>query len=225
MIHLSCPPSLAIPPRATFEAGDLLMANVRTDSAGVLDGHPRDRAHADRPAPLLRRPVPVTLVALPFAGLALITAPSGAAALLAASLAAVLVVLAATDLERRIIPNQVVLPAAAIALVANMAINPGQAPEFVLAALAGGAAFLIPNLISPSLMGMGDVKLMLLLGAGLGWGAIGSVIIAFISVFPFALWTLVRGGVAARKSTLPFGPFLALGGLVILIAPHLLSLG
>ena len=201
------------------------MANIRTDSAVVLDGPLRERADGDTRAPLLRRPVPVTLVAIAFAGVALIAAPSGGAAVLAAFVAAVLVVLAATDLERRIIPSRIVLPAAAIALVANVAISPGQAPEFVLAALAGGVAFLIPNLISPSLMGMGDVKLMLLLGAGLGWSVRGAVIIAFLSVFPFALGTLIRGGVAARKSTLPFGPFLALGGLVVLIVPHLLGSG
>jgi prepilin signal peptidase PulO-like enzyme (type II secretory pathway) len=46
--------------------------------------------------------------------------------------------------------------------------------------------------------------------------------IAFLSVFPIALITVMRGGLAARKTTLPFGPFLALGGLVILIIPHLL---
>ena len=138
-------------------------------------------------------------------------------------MAAVLVVLAATDLERRIIPNRIVLPATAIALVANVAISPGQSLEFVLAGLVLGVAFLLPNLINASLMGMGDVKLMMLLGAGLGWGALGAVMIGFLSLFPFALLALIRGGVAARKTALPFGPFLALGGLVILIAPHLIG--
>lgn len=137
----------------------------------------------------------------------------------------VLVVLAATDLERRIIPNRIVLPAAAIVLVANVAISPHQSPEFILAAMAVGIAFLIPNLINASLMGMGDVKLMVLLGTGLGWGAVGAIMIGFLGAFPFALLTLIRGGVAARKATLPFGPFLALGGLVILIVPHFTVLG
>jgi leader peptidase (prepilin peptidase)/N-methyltransferase len=80
---------------------------------------------------------------------------------------------------------------------------------------------LIPNLINRSLMGMGDVKLAVLLGAGLGWGVVGAVTVAFLSMFPVALGTLIRGGLAARKTTLPFGPFLALGGLVILIVSHL----
>jgi leader peptidase (prepilin peptidase)/N-methyltransferase len=91
--------------------------------------------------------------------------------------------------------------------------------------MAVGIAFLIPNLINASLMGMGDVKLMVLLGTGLGWGAVGAIMIGFLGAFPFALLTLIRGGVAARKATLPFGPFLALGGLVILIVPHFTVLG
>jgi leader peptidase (prepilin peptidase)/N-methyltransferase len=167
----------------------------------------------------------VAVIASAFAGLAFLTSPSGAEAVLAAFMAAVLVVLAATDLERRIIPNRLVLPAAAIALVANIAINPNRAPEFILASIGVGVAFMIPSLISAPLMGMGDVKLMMLLGAGLGWGALGAVTVAFVSVFPFALGTLIRGGLAARKSALPFGPFLALGGLVVLIVPHLFGLG
>jgi leader peptidase (prepilin peptidase)/N-methyltransferase len=70
-------------------------------------------------------------------------------------------------------------------------------------------------------MGMGDVKLMMLLGAGFGWAAVGAIMIGFLSVFPFALVALIRGGIGARKATLPFGPFLAFGGLVVLIGPHL----
>ena len=68
---------------------------------------------------------------------------------------------------------------------------------------------------------MGDVKLILLLGVGLGSGVLGAVTIAFLSVFPFALAALMRGGVAARSATLPFGPFLAFGGLIMLLVPHL----
>jgi leader peptidase (prepilin peptidase) / N-methyltransferase len=201
------------------------MADGGTSAAAALDGHPGEKGEGAKPAPLLRRPVPVALIASAFAGLAFIGSPSGAGAVLAAFLAAVLVVLAATDLERRIIPNRIVLPATAIALIANVAISPGRSPEFALAALSLGVAFLLPNLINASLMGMGDVKLIMLLGAGLGWSAVGAVMIAFVAMFPFAVATLIRGGAAARKTTLPFGPFLALGGLVILIVPHLLRLG
>jgi leader peptidase (prepilin peptidase)/N-methyltransferase len=178
-----------------------------------------------RPSPLVRHRVPAALVAFAAAVVAFVSYPVGAAAAIAAFLAAVIVVLAVTDLERGIIPNRLVLPATMIVLVARVAFFPGRAPEFVLAAVGAASAFLIPNLISSSAMGMGDVKLVLLLGAGLGWGVIGAVLLAFLCCFPFALVTIVRGGFAVRGKTLPFGPFLALGALIILIVPRLAGLG
>jgi prepilin signal peptidase PulO-like enzyme (type II secretory pathway) len=141
----------------------------------------------------------------------------------AAFTAAVLVLVTATDLERRIIPNRVVLPATVIVLMAHLVLAPGRAPVFLAAAAGAGIVFLIPNLISRSLMGMGDVKLAMFLGASLGLSVVGAVAVAFAGVFPFALGTVLRGGLAARKSTLPFGPFLAFGGLVILIVPRLVG--
>jgi leader peptidase (prepilin peptidase)/N-methyltransferase len=174
---------------------------------------------------MLRHPAAVALIASAFAALAFVSAPTTSEAVIGAFMAAVLMVVAATDLERRIIPNRIVLPAAGVVLVVNLTTSPARAPEFILAAIAVSIVFLIPSLINPSLMGMGDIKLMMLLGAGLGWGAVGAIMIAFVATFPFALATLIRRGAAARRASLPFGPFLALGGLVILIVPHLLGLG
>jgi leader peptidase (prepilin peptidase) / N-methyltransferase len=199
------------------------MAESKT-GAVVVDRHPGSKVSGAKPAPLLRNPFAVAVVAFAFAVMAFVASASGAEAVVAGFMAAVLVMLAATDLERRIIPNRIVLPATVIVLIANIAISPGRAPVFILAVLTVGIAFLIPNLINASLMGMGDVKLMLLLGAGLGWGAVGAIMVAFLAMFPFALATLIRGGVAARKTALPFGPFLALGGLVVLILPQLTGL-
>lgn len=201
------------------------MADAKTGAAVVLDSHTRNNVSGGEAAPMLRNPLAVAVVAAAFAVVVLVASSSGAGAVVAAFIAAVLVVLAATDLERRVIPNRIVLPATAIVLVANIAISPAHAPVFIAAAVALGVAFLVPNLINASLMGMGDVKLMMLLGAGLGWGAVGAIMVAFVAMFPFALATLIRGGVGARKATLPFGPFLALGGMVILIVPHLVGLG
>lgn len=177
------------------------------------------------PSPLVRRPIPVALVAAALAALVLVAYSGSVAGVIAAFMAVVLVVLAASDLERRIIPNLVVVPATGVALVARIAANPHHSLEYVIAALAAGLVFLIPNLISASLMGMGDVKLAAFLGAGLGWGVIGACALGFVSIFPFALGTLIRGGPSARKTTLPFGPFLAFGALVILIVPRLFGLG
>jgi leader peptidase (prepilin peptidase)/N-methyltransferase len=201
------------------------MANVSRGGAAVLEPHASDKVEGAKPALLPARPAAVVLIACGSALLVFVSAPTVAEGVIGAFMSPVLVVLAATDLERRIIPNRIVLPAAAIVLVANIAISPQHSPEFILAAMAVGIAFLIPNLINASLMGMGDVKLAVLLGTGLGWGAVGAIMIGFLSVFPFALVALIRGGKASRKATLPFGPFLAVGGLVILIVPHFTVLG
>lgn len=200
------------------------MADAKTGASVAVDRDLRDVSSAES-APLLRNPVAVAVAAAAVSAVAFVSSVAGSQAIIAAFMAAVLVVLAATDLERRIIPNRIVLPATAILLVANIAVSPGRASVFVLASLVVGIAFLIPNLINASLMGMGDVKVMMLLGAGLGWAAVGAIMVAFVAIFPFALATLIRGGAAARKTALPFGPFLAVGGLVVLIVPHLVGLG
>jgi leader peptidase (prepilin peptidase) / N-methyltransferase len=160
-------------------------------------------------------------LAVALGALSVVSYSSLADRLIAAFVAVVLVTLAVTDLERRIIPNRVVLPALAILLVARTATEPS--PRWVLATLGAGLFFLLPNLINSSAMGMGDVKLAAFLGAGLGTAVIGALLIASLSTVPFVGAKLIRGGLAARKSTLPFGPFLAFGGLLILIVPRLIG--
>jgi prepilin signal peptidase PulO-like enzyme (type II secretory pathway) len=174
---------------------------------------------------LVSRPLPVAVAAFGFSALIFASYPFGPRAVIAAFMATVLVILTVTDLERRVIPNRVVVPAAALVLVADVAFFPGRALEFIIAGLGVGMVFLIPNLVSRSLMGMGDVKLVVLLGSGLGWSVAGAVALAFLSVFPVALAVVIRGGLSARKTTLPFGPFLAFGGLFVLIVPHLAGFG
>jgi len=171
-------------------------------------------------ASLLRNPAPafalaIVLVALSFAVM------SPAHALVAAVTAATLIVLSAVDLERGIIPNKIVVPAAGVVLVAQIALFPDRAGEWALAALLAALFFILPHLLSRSWVGMGDAKLALLLGAALGWQVAGAILLAFLCVFPVALLTLFRGGLAARKTTLPFGPFLSLGALIVLFGPHL----
>jgi leader peptidase (prepilin peptidase)/N-methyltransferase len=144
-------------------------------------------------------------------------------ALVAAFLAGVLVVLAAIDIQRGIIPNRIVLPASGVILLAQIALFPDRAAEWVLAALAAAVALAIPQLLGRAWMGMGDAKLALLLGAGLGWAVFEALLAGFLCAFPVALLVLMRGGIAARKQMIPFGPFLALGGLIVLFAPHLAS--
>jgi prepilin signal peptidase PulO-like enzyme (type II secretory pathway) len=57
----------------------------------------------------------------------------------------------------------------------------------------------------------------LLIGAAVGPTAVGAITLGFLAIFPVALFVLIRGGLSARKAWLPFGPFLALGTLIMLI--------
>jgi prepilin signal peptidase PulO-like enzyme (type II secretory pathway) len=184
-----------------------------------------DDTAAAEPAPLLRHRTSAALLALAAAALAFASYDPGAKAILAAFFAGTLVVVAATDIERRIIPNRVVLPATVIVLLAQVVIAPRASLQFLLAATTAGAVFLLPSLAGRSWMGAGDVKLIALLGAGLGAGVMGALMLAFLLIFPVAVTVLVRRGRAARKATLPFGPFLALAALIILIVPRMLAAG
>jgi leader peptidase (prepilin peptidase)/N-methyltransferase len=178
------------------------------------------------PAPearLLQSPAAVVPFVVGVVVMAVATLPLDRA-IVAAFAAGVLVVLSAIDLERGIIPNRIVLPAAGIVLTAQVVLFPGQAAEWLLAAILASLVLMIPQLLRRTWMGMGDVKLALLLGATLGWGVIGAVFLAFICVFPVALLLLIRDGGAARKATIPFGPFLSLGALIVLFGPHLAGL-
>jgi leader peptidase (prepilin peptidase)/N-methyltransferase len=176
-------------------------------------------------APLLRNPVAVAALAVAFAALVFTRHPPGGGAAIDAFLAAVLVMLAATDFERMVIPNRVVLPATAIVLAGHAAVSPGHIQGYALAAAGAAVAFAVPVVINRALMGMGDVKLAMLLGAGLGFGVVGATVFAFLAVFPVALWMVARGGAAARKAALPFGPFLAFGGIIVLLFPASLGVG
>jgi prepilin signal peptidase PulO-like enzyme (type II secretory pathway) len=93
---------------------------------------------------------------------------------------------------------------------------PRSALGFFVAALGAGLILLLPLLVYPAGMGKGDVKLAMLLGAGLGAQVVSAFVVGFLTAFIFAVGILaVRGG-AARKQGIPFVPFLAAGGLVAL---------
>ena len=130
---------------------------------------------------------------------------------------AVLVVLAATDLETRLIPNRIVLPAAAIVLVAQLVFYPDRAAEWVVSALGAALFLFVPSVIKQGAVGMGDVKLALLLGATLGWAVLAAMLVGFLAMAPVAIYLLVREGVEARKKYLPLGPFLAFGAVFVLL--------
>jgi leader peptidase (prepilin peptidase) / N-methyltransferase len=142
---------------------------------------------------------------------------SGSAAI-AAFFCVVLVAVTATDLTHRIIPNRIVVPAAAIVLVAHTALQPS--PEWAVAAL-GAALFLFAAALAyPGGMGMGDVKLALLMGAALGKTVTVAMMTGMLAALVPSLFLVARHGSKARKMGIPFGPFLALGSVVALFAGH-----
>lgn len=141
---------------------------------------------------------------------------ASAYAVLASGFCVVLVALSAIDLEYRIVPNRIVLPAAAIFLVAATALQPSA--EWAIAAL-GAAGFLFAAaIVYPKGMGMGDVKLALLLGAMLGRSVAVALMLGFLAALVPSVLLMLRHGSKARKIAIPFVPFLAFGAIVALFA-------
>jgi leader peptidase (prepilin peptidase) / N-methyltransferase len=135
-------------------------------------------------------------------------------ALVASFFCAVLVAVSAIDLEHRIIPNRIVLPAAAVMLVANTALHPS--PRWALGALGASGFLFAAALVYPAGMGMGDVKLALLMGAALGKTVPVALMAGMLAAMIPGLYLIARHGSKARKMGIPFGPFLAIGSVAAL---------
>ena len=137
-------------------------------------------------------------------------------AAVAAFFCAALVAISATDIEHRIIPNRIVLPAAGVVLAANTMLHPSL--EWTVAGVGAALFLLVAALAYPAGMGMGDVKLALLLGVALGRTVPVAMLVGMISALVPSIVLFARHGSAARKMKIPFGPFLAFGGVVALFA-------
>jgi len=147
-----------------------------------------------------------------------LSADAGVAAFLCLTLVAV----SATDLEHRIIPNRIVVPAGLLVLLANTALHPR--PAWGIGAVGASGFLLASALAYPAGMGMGDVKLAFLMGAALGRTVPVALFVGMVAALVPGVVLLVRHGRAARKMGVPFGPFLALGSVVALFAgPWLLD--
>src|SRR5919206_4428096 len=123
-------------------------------------------------------------------------------ALVVAFVCAVLVAISATDLEHRIVPNRIVVPAAAVVLAAQTALHPS--PEWAVGALGASGFLLLAALFYPAGMGMGDVKLALLMGAALGRVVPVALLLGMMSALVPSAVLFVRHGRAARKMAIPF---------------------
>lgn len=137
-----------------------------------------------------------------------------AEAALAFGFCAVLVTLSAIDLQHRIVPNRIVLPAAGVVLAVHTLIEPS--PAWLLGALGASGFLFAAALAYPKGLGMGDVKLALLLGAMLGPAVAVALFLGFVASLVPAVVLSARHGAAARKMAIPLVPFLAVGSLVAL---------
>jgi leader peptidase (prepilin peptidase) / N-methyltransferase len=185
--------------------------NVPVVSWLLLRG--RCRACGTRISPLY--PAVELVTALLIAGCVLAFGLSGRM-VVAALFCAVLVAISAIDLTHRIIPNRIVLPAFVVVLAAQTLLEPS--PEWALAALGASGFLFLAVLIHPAGMGMGDVKLALLMGAMLGKTVPVALMLGMLAALVPAVFLLARHGSKARKMGIPFGPFLAFGSVIALFA-------
>jgi len=190
--------------------------------AGVAVGPLADRLATNAPLhePLLRTTSRSSRLLLVTAGTALLAGACGLLfgftleALIAVLFCWVLVIVTRTDLEHRLIPDKIVLPATVAILVLRTIDDPSV--EWILSALGAGLVLFLIVLAYPRGLGMGDVKLSAFIGAGLGASVIPALFIGFFVAFVPAALLLVRHGKEARKQAIPLGPFLALGAVVAL---------
>ena len=130
------------------------------------------------------------------------------------ALCALLVTVTLTDLERRVIPNPVLLIGALVGAGIAAATDPASLPERALAATGAGGFLFCVALAYPRGMGMGDVKLVAVMGLYLGRAVAPALLVGFAAGALVGLVLIARQGASARKRAIPFGPFLALGGIV-----------
>jgi leader peptidase (prepilin peptidase)/N-methyltransferase len=130
-----------------------------------------------------------------------------------------LVPAALIDLEYRIIPNKITALGAVLALAIGLALDPAGEPERLIAGAAAGGFLLLAALAYPGGMGMGDVKLAAVMGLFLGKAVAPAILIALLTGVLLGVVVIARkGSREGRKTAIPFGPFLALGGLVAVFA-------
>jgi leader peptidase (prepilin peptidase) / N-methyltransferase len=170
-------------------------------------------------APISARYPIVEAVTIALCALVVVAHGTDADAWLGIALVLLLVPVTLIDLDFRIIPNRLLLVGAAAALALLGALRPGELPEHLIAAAAAGGFFLLAVMAYPRGMGMGDVKLAAVLGLFLGRSVAPGVFVALVAGTVVGALVIARKGAReGRKTAIPFGPFLALGGLVGLFA-------
>ncbi|HWE10495.1 MAG TPA: prepilin peptidase, partial [Solirubrobacteraceae bacterium] len=132
---------------------------------------------------------------------------------------ATLVAITRIDLDHRIIPNRITAFMAVAAVVLTALFEPHQLPERLIAAAAAGGVFFAVALLYPAGMGMGDAKLVAVMGLVLGRAVAPALLVALLAGSLVGIAVMARRGVRdGRRIAVPFGPFLALGSIVALFA-------
>ncbi|HWB70364.1 MAG TPA: prepilin peptidase [Solirubrobacterales bacterium] len=188
--------------------------NIPVLSWLVLRGRARCCGAAISP----RYPLTELCVGALFLATALVYRDDPAGAVIGCVFVTVLAVVTLTDLERRVIPNKVLLTGALLCLAIAVPTDPGGLPERAIAAAAAGGLMFAAALAYPGGMGMGDVKLAATMGLFLGRAVAPAILAALLAGSLVGIALIVRHGSKARKMAIPFGPFLALGGIVGLLA-------
>lgn len=175
-----------------------------------------------------RYPLVEMLNALGYIGLLWFFGPSWATVAYGLLYSALLV-LAGTDLSHKIIPNAITFPGILLGLISAATILPLGLVDSLLGVLIGGGILWLLAWVSPYLfgkegMGGGDIKLLAMIGAFLGWKPalmtimVGSFLGSLVGI------TLITAQVIKREDYIPFGPFLVCGALVALFfGPSLLD--
>jgi leader peptidase (prepilin peptidase)/N-methyltransferase len=188
--------------------------NVPVLSWLLLRGHCRN---CDARIPV-RYPLVELAVGVAFAATAIVLRHDPAQLVLGLVFVAMLAAITLTDIERRIIPNVILLAGAVAAAVLVAATDPSSFPERLISAAAAGGLLLVIGLAYPRGMGMGDVKLVTVMGLYLGSAVAPALLIAVLAGSLVGVGVMLNRGAGARKVAVPFGPFLALGGVVALLA-------
>lgn len=205
------------------ECGSQIAAydNVPVLSWAVLRG--RSRCCGTRIS--VRYPLTELTMALLYAATVLVLWDDATEIALGLVFVTMLVAVTLTDLERRIIPNKILLVAAVLGVTIAAVGDPGSLPERAIAAAGAGGLFFCAALAYPKGMGLGDVKLAATMGLFLGRDVAPAILVALLTGSLIGLAMIAREGAGARKRAIPFGPFLAFGGVVgLLLGGELIDL-
>jgi leader peptidase (prepilin peptidase) / N-methyltransferase len=207
---LSRPRSRCPACRTTIRARD----NIPVVSWLALGG----RCRACRRTIPLRYPLVEAVTAL-LCALVVVVRGADPEVVLGVVLVLLLVPITLIDLDHRIIPNRLTYPGAIVAVALVALLDREALPEHLLAGAAAGGFLLLAAIAYPAGMGMGDVKLAAVLGLFLGSAVAPAMFAALMLGTLAGAAVMTRRGVAVgRRTAIPFGPFLAAGGVVGLLA-------